>query len=358
MHTTIFIPGPTEVKRDMLDICATPMIGHRSEAFKKLYRSINKNLQDMLGLNGKHQVMLSTSSGSGIWEASARNLVKKKALCIINGAFAQRWYETVLANGKKAKPLEFPWNTGVNIDLIDKELSTGDYDAITIVYNETSIGVTNPIPELSEVMKRYPDVMFMVDAVSGMAGIPVRFDEWGIDVIFASVQKCFALPPGLTVFAVSDRAMEKSSTMENKGYYFDFEVFKKYHLKDNTPTTPALPQIFALDAQLKKIIAGEGFEGRYARHKEMADVVRSWAKNHFGLFVIDERYCSNTVTTIKKPADLDIAKLNNELKKRGKVVAGGYGKFKNENWRIGHMGDHSVDDVKALLKDIEDILGL
>src|SRR5262249_37420677 len=156
----------------------------------------------------------------------------------------------------------------------------GGFDAITVVHNETSTGVLNRLDEIAAVMKKYPDVSFLVDAVSSMAGTRLPVDEWGIDVCLAGLQKAFALPAGLTVASVSTRAREKAKTIRNRGYYFDFLDMLKYHERGQTPATPAIPQIQALDAQLDDI-AAETPRARYERHAMLAGIVRDWARRHF-----------------------------------------------------------------------------
>ena len=201
-----------------------------------------------------------------------------------------------------------------------------------------------------------PDTLILVDAVSAMAGVQIEFDAWDLDVCLAGVQKCFALPPGLTVCAVSERAMERSRQVSNKGYYFDFWVNDRYYQRGQTPATPPISLIQALDAQLDDILA-EGLDNRWQRHAQMAERVRSWARTHFALFS-DERYLSNTVTNVENTRGIDVAALNDELGRRGAMVSNGYGDLKERCFRIAHMGDLTEQDITWLLAQIDDILGL
>jgi aspartate aminotransferase-like enzyme len=242
-------------------------------------------------------------------------------------------------------------------ELVDEALSKGSYDAITIALNETSTGVMNPVREIATLIRcKYPDVLILVDGVSAMAGVKIEFDAWDLDVCMAGVQKCFALPPGLTVCAVSERAMERSKQITNKGYYLNFQVNDRYYQRHQTPATPAISLIQALDAQMNNILA-EGLENRWARHIEMAERVRGWAQTYFCLFS-DERYLSNTVTNVENVRDVDVAALNTELGVRGAMISNGYGELKDECFRIAHMGDLTVSDIEWLLGQISDILGL
>lgn len=353
MHKKLFIPGPTEVRPEILKELARPMIGHRSKEFSELLMEVTPKVQKLLYT--QNHVFMSTSSSTGMMEGAVRNCVAKRCLNCVCGAFSRRWHEITLANGKEADALEVEWGKAILPEMIDERLATGRYDAITLVHNETSTGVMNPLEKIAEVMKRYPDVTFMVDAVSSMAGVKIEVDKLGIDVILAGVQKAFALPPGLTVVAVSDEALKKAEQVPERGYYFDFLVFKRYlDDRQQTPTTPAIPHLYALNKQMDDILA-EGLENRFARHQGMADYVRSWAKENFALFA-QPGFESNTVTAIKNIKGISVAGLNEELAKRGAMISNGYGKLKEQTFRIAHMGDLKLADIKELLGWIDEIV--
>ncbi len=355
MHKDLFIPGPTEVRPEILKEMSKPMIGHRSKEFTQLYEKVIPKLKKVLYTDQK--VFLSTSSSTGVMESAVRNCSNKKILSCVCGAFSDRWNKIAEANGKDADRIEVEWGKAIKPEMVDKALSTGKYDAITFVHNETSTGVMNPLEEVAEVMKKYPDVMFLVDAVSSMVGYKIEVDKLGIDVCLAGVQKCWALPPGLTVFSVSDKALEKAKTVKNRGYYFDFLTFLKYDDKRHqTPATPAISIIYALDKQLDNILA-EGPENRFKRHREMAEITRTWTKKYFGLFA-EPGYESPTVTAVKNTRDISVSDLREKLNEKGYAISDGYGKLKQQTFRIAHMGDHTVEDIKKLLSVIDDILGL
>lgn len=355
MHKKLFIPGPTEVRDEILEAMATPMIGHRSPEYAELHQRVEGKLKKLLNTEGR--IYLFASSSTGVMEGAIRNCVSKKVLNTINGAFSQRWHVIAKSCGVATGTLEVEAGQAITPELVDQALAQDDYDAICLTYNETSTGVMNPVAEIASLVhEKYPDVQILVDAVSCMAGVETKVDAWGLDVCLAGVQKCFALPPGLTVASVSQRALERSKTIPFKGYYFDFVVMEKYAAKFNTPATPAVSHVFALDKQLDDMFA-EGLENRYARHAAMAEHVRDWARKHFALYA-DENYLSNTVTNITNTTGFDFAKLNQALGERGAQISNGYGPFKGKCFRIGHMGDLTVDDVKWLTSQIDDILEL
>ncbi|MBN1457053.1 MAG: alanine--glyoxylate aminotransferase family protein [Sedimentisphaerales bacterium] len=351
---TLFIPGPVKVLPEVLEQLSRPTLGHRGKEYSQLHGETVSMLKKILST--EQSVFLSTSSASGVWEGSIRNCVKmdETVLCTMCGAFSDKFASVARACGRTAEELKVEWGQAITADMIDKKLASGNYAALTIVYNETSTGLTNPVYEISEMVKaKYPDVLVFVDAVSGMVGLPLHFDELGWDVVFASVQKAFAIPPGLAVFAVSDRAMEKSKTVPDRGYYFDFQQFAKSAEKNQTPTTPVIPHIMALHYQCTRLLE-EGMENVWARHKKMAEYVKTWAKENFALFAPEE-YASNTLTAVKNTRGINVGKVISAIQEKHNTVFGnGYGKLKEETFRIAHMGDISLDDLKELLGWIDD----
>ena len=351
---TLFIPGPVKVLPEVLEQLSRPTLGHRGKEYSQLHGETVSMLKKILST--EQSVFLSTSSASGVWEGSIRNCVKMDeiVLCTMCGAFSDKFADVTRACGRTADELKVEWGQAITADMIDKKLASGNYAALTLVYNETSTGLTNPVYEISEMVKaKYPDVLVFVDAVSGMVGLPLHFDEFGWDVVFASVQKAFAIPPGLAVFAVSDRALEKSKTVPDRGYYFDFQQFAKSAEKDQTPTTPVIPHIMALHYQCTRLLE-EGMENVWARHKKMAEYVRTWAKENFALFAPEE-YASNTLTAVKNTRGINVAEVISAIQEKHNTVFGnGYGKLKEKAFRIAHMGDISLDDLKELLGWIDE----
>jgi aspartate aminotransferase-like enzyme len=355
MHKKLFIPGPTEVRPKMLQHLATPMIGHRSKEFSALLGEVTSKVQKLLYT--KDHVFMSTSSSTGVMEGVVRNLVEKKVLACYCGAFSERWAEIAEVNGKETDRLEVEWGKAILPEMVDEKLKKGGHETVMIVHNETSTGVMNPIAEVAQMMReKYPDVLLAVDAVSSMAGVKIDVDGWGLDVCLAGLQKAFALPPGLAVFSVSDRALEKARTVTHRGYYFDFLVFLKYWDKLQTPTTPSIPHLFALNKQMDDMLA-EGLEARFKRHEKMAKIARDWGKKHFALFA-QPGYESVTLTTYVNTRGISVAGLNEQLAKRGAVISNGYGKTKEKAFRIAHMGDTTVDELTELLGWIDEILEL
>ncbi|MDF1512277.1 MAG: alanine--glyoxylate aminotransferase family protein [Anaerolineae bacterium] len=355
MYKKLFIPGPTHVRQEILDAQTAPMLGHRSKDYSDLQGEVRPKLQKMLYT--EQPVFIYASTGTGLMEGSLRQSVQKRALVTVCGAFSDRWHDIAVANGIPVDRIDVSWGQGFTPEMVDKALSTGDYDVLTVTFNETSTGVMNPLEDIAAMVRqKYPDVVVLVDAVSAMAGTKIAFDDWGIDVALSSSQKCFALPPGLTIAAVSDRAFKRAEQIPDRGYYFDYLTMLKYYKRDQTPATPAVSLIQALNCQLDDILE-EGLDNRWARHITMANLVRDWAREHFTLFAADG-FLSNTVTTVKNTRGINVSNLNTELGKRGAMISNGYGNLKEQTFRIAHMGDITPEDIRWLLAEIDDILQL
>ena len=355
MYKKLFIPGPTHVDDEILKAMAVPMIGHRDSLYSDLHGEVVTKLKKFLGT--EDHIYLSTSSSTGMMEGSIRNVVNKKVLMTNCGAFSKRWAEIAELNDKEIEVIKVEMGQAITPEMVDQYLSKGGFEAVCITHNETSTGVMSPLKEISDLVnEKYPDVMVLVDAVSSMAGTEINVDEWGLDVVLAGTQKAFALPPGLCVVTVSNAALEKSENVKNKGFYFNFVELEKKAVKDQTPATPAISLINALNVQMDRIFK-EGVEARFQRHLDMANYVRSWTKEYFALYS-DEKYLSPTVTNVNNKRDIDVVALNAELAKRGAMLSNGYGALKGKCFRIAHMGDLQVADVKWLTEQINEILGL
>ena len=350
----MFVPGPVDVDDEVLQAQAQPMLPHRSKEFEDIFRRASEKAQKLFYTQSR--VLLSASSGTGLQEAAVRNLVNKKVLSCVNGAFADRWYEVALSNGKEVEKLEFDWDEPVSPKRVADVVKNNSFEAITIVHNETSTGLQNPVKEVAEAVRAVaPDILILVDAVSSLSGAKIETDAWGLDMVLTSSQKALALPPGLALAAVSNRALEKAKSVQNRGWYFDLVRLEKHRLKDSSPATPAMALIFALDRQLDRILA-EGLENRFARHSAMAVRVQQWADLQGLSLYAPEGYRSQTVTTIKNERDIDLPDLNAFLKKRGMRIANGYGQLKNITFRIAHMGEIQMNDLEELFAAMEEYL--
>ena len=349
-HIKLHIPGPVEVSEKTFRALCSPMVGHRGQGFKDLYGKIQPQLQSLLAT--RQIVYLSTSSAWGVMEGAIRNLVSKKVLNCMCGAFSDKWLDVSKKCGRQAEALQVEWGSPIRPEQVDAKLATGEFDALTFIHNETSTGTMSPLAQIAALKKKYPDVMFIVDAVSSMSAVPLNFDALGIDVLLAGTQKAFALPPGLAVFVCSPAALAKAATMKDRGYYFDFLEFQKNAEQSMTPSTPSIPHIYALASKLDEFFA-EGLDARYTRHVKTNQMTRDWGTaNGFTMFP-EKGFESITLCCVNNGAKpggrtVDVAKLQKLVKDQGFLIDGGYGKIKGTTFRISNMGDETPETMNRL----------
>ena len=358
-NKTLYLPGPTEVREDVIEAMAQPMFGHRMERMTDLYTTIVEDTKDFLDTD--QDVIVLSASGTQFMESSILNLVDETVLCTTCGSFSERQADIARRLGKDVDTLEYEWGQAVKPEDVREVLERSDkeYDAVTVVMNETSTGVRNPIEEIGEVLADYPDVHYVVDAISALGGDYVDIEASNIDVIFTSVQKAFAMPPGLAVAVVSEDAYDREVGKESASWYGGFQrTLDYYDRKGQTHSTPAIPVMLAYRKQMKHMLE-ETHEARDQRHREMAEYTREWAREHFDLFA-EEGYRSQTVTCIENTQDIDVAATIEEVSAEYDMVfSNGYGsKLGEKTFRIGHMGEHTVESVKELTDAIEDVADL
>lgn len=352
MSYKLLIPGPTIVKDETSKQLTKPLISHRQEEFASLYREIQQNLQKLF--NTKNNIFFITGSGTSSMEGAVRNVVEEKVLCFTNGEFGNRFIKIAQSNGLKVFPVELPYSSPITAEIVEENIKKYNPEAITIVHNETSTGMANPIHSVCKVLKKYPDVISIVDLISSAGSYVIDLNELGIDVAVAATQKGFACPPGLSIIVSSQKAIEKAKTVTKRGFYVDFLNYLKFDELAQVPFTPAINLFFALDFKLKEILT-ETMHKRYQRHIEMKNFLRNWAKNYFELFQKDE-FASDTITCITNNRNINIKELNIYLRKCGFVISDGYGELKGKTFRIGHMGDTLLQDIQECTKAIENYI--
>jgi aspartate aminotransferase-like enzyme len=323
------------------------MIGHRGAEFRDLFLRIVADLRPLFGT--AQDVFVATCSGTAMMEAALLNTAKQRVLVTTCGAFSERWLGIAESLGLEVDRLDAGWGNAVDADELADHLGSrrAHYDAVTITHNETSTGVTNDVQALARAVRdESPDTLVLVDAVSSLGGIPVRFDEWGLDVCLASVQKGLALPPGITVLAVSQQALARAQKVPYRGTYFDFLSYKKNADDGSVPATPSIPHFFALAAQLEHIIRGETLEARYNRHTAMRDLTIERTAR-FAKLAVGREHASATVSALEPERPPE--EIRDAMKKRGYTLGGGYGQWKAKTFRIGHMGDIPIEDLAAML---------
>ena len=366
----LWIPGPTLVRPEILRECARPMIGHRGTAMTALIERLDPGLRLAFGLaeGSTASVAVHTCSATGMMEGSLRG-VGPRVLCVVNGAFSQRWFEIAGLVGKDAVKLEVPLGGAASPAEIDRALAEkGPFDALTLVSNETSTGVRTPLGPVAKVLARHPRTMLLVDLVSYIAGAPVDFDANRIDFGLAGVQKALALPPGITVIGVSARYLEGAKAQKQRGFYLDPVKIVEGHAKRATPSTPAIGLYFALAQQLEDITNGvtlparqrgptgkAAWQARFDEHVKMQQATEAWARTHDLELLPAPEHASPTISCVRAGA-LDVAKLIAGLKEKGHEIGNGYGDLKGKTFRIGHMGDHTEEGLREMLALADDVV--
>ena len=351
----LFTPGPVYVPERILKELAKPNDTHRSKPYSEMHQLAVEGLKKLLYT--KNDCLIFTSSATGIMEACMRNLIKQeeKALVLSIGAFGNRWHSVGLANGKNVIKEEVEWGKAITPEFASEALSKEKYSVVCLQSNETSTGVYNPIDNIIPIIKD-SGALVCVDATSSMAGIKVEVDKLGIDVCLASVQKCFALPPGLAVCSISEAAIQKAAEVKNRGIYLDFITLIKKNRLHQTPSTPPIPQIRSLVAQLDYILTKEGLESRFQRHKQLGMRTRMWARDANLEMFPEKGYESDTVSTIKNTFNIDYSEMVNLMLSKGYRIVNGYGDLMGKTFRIGHMGEITLKDLEEMLEVLTDII--
>jgi len=350
----LFIPGPTEVSPAMFAAMSKPMVGHRSKDFVALYQGLQPDLQALFYT--RDPVYISTSSSWGVMEGAIRNLVVKGVLNCMNGAFSDKWNDVAKRCGKEAGALQFEWGQPVDPADVRAQLATGKFDTITLIHNETSTGTMSDLAAIMAVVREFPDVISVVDCVSSFSVVAIKKDELGIDVLLTGSQKALSLPPGLSLFSVSEKARARAAKVPGRGYYFDFLEFHANHEKGMTPSTPCISLINGLRAKVDEIKA-EGAENRYARHAATNALVHAWMEKQGFKLLPERRYASKALSCIANTRNVDLEALNKALKSRFHcVIDGGYGKLKGKTFRISNMGDETLATIGQLLGNLDTLL--
>lgn len=348
---TFFLPGPTEVRPEVLQAMTRPMISHRGPAFRTLFARVQAGLQVVFGT--QRPIFIATSSATGLMEAAIRNAPPGSVLALVNGAFSSRFAHVAESCGRAVERYEVPWGAVHDAHEVTARVRRGTHAVVTVVHSETSTGALNDVRAISDAAHEAGAVC-VIDSVSGIRGAELRFDDWHLDYVFSGSQKAIALPPGLAFGVASPQYLERSDR-SCRGSYFDLTEFVTHVDRSEAPNTPALSLYFALDAQLERVLS-EGMPGAWARHTTMAALTTDWVtrlREQSGLAIdvlAQPTHRSPTVTAITLPPGLTSAPVVAAVADAGFTIGSGYGKLKDTTIRIGHMGDHTPDGVERCLR--------
>ena len=355
---TFFLPGPTEVRGEVLAAMTRPTIFHRGKEFESMFATIQAGLGELF-LTAR-PVYVMPASGTGAMEAAVRNIAQGKILSLVNGGFSERFADVAESCGHSVTRLTVDAGETFELDRVESALRGGGFAAVTVAHSETSTGVVSPVRDIAALARAH-GALSLVDSVSGMGGADLRTDAWGLDFVFTASQKALAIPAGLAFAVASPEYLERAKRSQTHGRYFDVAEFEKFSAKHQTPTTPALYLLYALEVQLRNI-ALEGIERRWERHIAMRTATEAWVAQVADRHRIDVRLLardgirSPTVTAIVLPERVGSSQITEEVAKRGYVIGGGQPPVAKTTIRIGHMGDHTVDGVTRCLSAVEDAL--
>lgn len=357
-ETNLRVPGPTSLPSEVQVAGGRQMINHRGPEFAGMLERIVAGLRVFFGTG--NDIELLTCAGTGGLEAAIVNTLSPgdPVLSVSIGVFGDRFAKIATAYGAEVTKPGIEWGRAAEPELVAEALRAapaGGYRAILLTHNETSTGVTNPIAELTAVVREIaPETLILVDGVSGLGAMPFEQDAWGIDLVVSGSQKAWMAAPGMAFVSVSERGWEAAEAARMPRVYLDLRDHRKSAASGQTPWTPAVAVMYQLDVALAMMQA-EGRDALFARHAACAAATRAGlAALGFDLLA-DPRYASDTVTAAWVPDGLDWKAFNADLQRRRLVVAGGQGHLKGRIFRIGHLGHVTLDDIIAAIGVLEEV---
>ncbi len=351
----LYIPGPVDVRNEVLQDMAHAPIGHRSAMASSWQAAMESYMQAIW--RTEKEIIVSTSSGTGLMEGALSSTVQGKLGIVSQGAFGDRFVSIAKGQGLDYEALTIPWGDGVTAEALEEFIAKIKPEAVTLTHNETSTGVCLNLEALAGVLKAHPEILWIVDSVSATGGAPLKVDEWGIDIAITSTQKSLGLPPGMAFCTFSPKARERAEKKPHRGYYFDLLHLADYQAshKEQYAFTPNLSLMAAAVYQLAYIVEKEGIENREQRHRELQAKVGEWVESH-GNFFAQEAYRSPTVTVITMEDAESIPLILQAMKEKGFQLAAGYGKLKSSTFRIGHMGDRTLEELETMLETLTTVV--
>ncbi len=354
MTVNLRIPGPTPIPDDILTASAKQMINHRGPEFKDLIESITEKAKK--AFNTTKDLYIMTASGTGGMETAVVNTISPgdKVLAITVGIFGNRFVQIAKTYGADVTVLSTEYGEAIDPDEVKKALDADpSIKAVIVTHNETSTGITNDLENISKVAKGQFGKLLLVDAISSIGSIPCPVDQWDLDVVVSGSQKGWMSPPGLSMLSVSEKAWEAYKESTTPKFYFDLMPAKRYLERAQTPWTPAVGVMFALEAALDKLDA-EGMNNVHERHAKIGEMCREGVKSIGLQLFADESHASNTVTAVRIPENVNAAELLGTMRTEYSVVlAGGQADLEGKIFRIGHLGYCSESDIQNVIESLE-----
>ena len=353
----IMLPGPTNVSDRVMRSMLNPIINHRGDTFRELYKGVLEKTRQLFQTKG--EVVVLSCSGTGGVEAAVWNLIRQGDVAVVPvfGEFSMRLAETVELAGGRAVRVSSDFGKVPDLGQLKSAMDQqGRFKALFLVHNETSTGVAAPYVEEASRLARDHGAFAVIDAISSLGGYAIPVDRWGVDMCITGSQKCLAAPPGLALLSVSDGVVEFLKGSPPKTRYFEIPRYLEYGARGETPFTPALPLIYALDEALNELLE-EGLVNRVARHDRMSAMIYDGLASQGFEPVAEKTVRSKTVIASYLPQGVDDSKFRKALSNdKGVVIAGGFGPFAGKVFRVGCMGQINEEFVKITLKAIGETL--
>lgn len=352
------LPGPTEVPERVLQATARPILNHRGPEFAEMLGEVAGLLRPIMGTN--NEIMVFASSGTGVMEASLANAVVPgdRILVLNNGQWGGRFKSIAagLGLGEGLDEIEVPWGEAVPVAALKEKLASTDYDAVIAIHNESSTGAVGDLAEIGAAVAE-TDAILIVDSVSGLGGLEMRQDVWGVDILVSASQKALMCPPGLGLASVSEKAWQRINAERGQArFYWDFRKTLEWAVKGQTAFTPPVSLVSGLHEALTAIHE-EGFENVLRRHEVLAGALRTGAAA-LGLPLFPSSpLTSNTVGVFAVPDGIDgTAIVQKMYKEHGSVIAGARNAFRGKMIRIGTMGTVCAADILTDLDHLGQVL--
>lgn len=355
----LMIPGPTPVPESVLQAMAKHPIGHRSSEFSRILKEVYSDLKWFF--QTQNDIFVFTASGTGAMDAALSNILNPgdKVLSLVMGNFGERWAKIAKSRGAEVETLDTEWGTAIDSEALRARLAADtkkEIKVVTVTHNETSTGVLNDLKTICEIIREH-GALSVVDGVTSVGAVPLKPDEWGIDILVSGSQKGFMIPAGLSFLSCSDRAFEAYKQCKYPSFYFDFGAHKKAVAGDTTPYTPNINMVFALHKAFE-LLKAEGLDNIYARHEKITRGIRNAVKAlGLQLLVENDAIASRAITSILPPDGITVPDIRSTMTKDYDiVVANGQGKFQDKIFRMGHLGFVSDRDAITAIGALEGTL--
>ena len=332
-----------------------PVIFHRSREMEEIMKRVTTGLSHVFGT--RRPVHIVTGSGTAAMELAIRGGAGERVLSIIHGDFGERFARMAEACGRTVTRLKSELGQTVPLDVIRDALAKGDFDTVLATHSETATGVLADIPAIAAIVNERSNCLLLVDAVSSAGATQIAMDAWGLDAVVSASQKALAIPPGLGFAAVSERFLARTKSLKGRGIYLDPVRYEEFAGKSQSPTTPAISLIYALDRQMEDVEL-ETLEARFARHRAMAERCAAWVDraeaDHLGVSLLARSNRSPSVTCIRTQERS--SSVLQRMREQGFELGGGQAELTHTSFRIGHMGDHTVAGLDGMLEVLERVL--